>query len=75
MFFCGREISCKGDSSRSGDRGLARVLAPLAMSAVSAALRIELKSWENVFEKTYGCKPTPDDIRAAGLGTCKPSRP
>ena len=75
MFFCGREISCKGDWSRSGDRGLARVLAPLAMSALSAALKIELKSWENGFENTYGRKPTPDDIRTAGLGTFKPSRP
>jgi hypothetical protein len=38
------------------------------MSAESAALRIELKSWENEFQNTYGRKPTPDDIRAAGLG-------
>ena len=39
------------------------------MSAESAALRIELMSWENQFQNTYGRKPTPDDVRAAGLGT------
>jgi len=38
------------------------------MSVESAALKIELKSWENEFENRYGRKPTPDDIRAAGLG-------
>jgi len=58
-----------------GDRGLARVLAPLAMSAELAALKIELKSWENEFENTYGRKPTPDDIRAARLGTSDAPRP
>ena len=41
------------------------------MSAESVALKIELKSWENQFQNTYGRKPTPDDIRAAGLGTSK----
>jgi len=48
-----------------------RVLAPLAMSAESVALKIELKSWETQFQNTYGRKPTPDDIRGAGLGPFK----
>ena len=42
------------------------------MSAESLALKIELKSWENQFQNTYGRKPTPDDIRAAGLGPFNP---
>ena len=41
------------------------------MSAESVALKIELKSWETQFQNTYGRKPTPDDIRGAGLGPFK----
>ena len=41
------------------------------MSAESGALKIELKSWENQFQNTYGRRPTPDGIRSAGMGPFK----
>ena len=40
------------------------------MATDLAALRVELKTFERKFKADHGKGPSPEDIKAAGLGSC-----
>lgn len=41
------------------------------MSTDAAAVRVELKAFERDFKAKHGKDPSVDDIKSAGMGTCR----